>query len=127
MSKRTILLIEPDVVLAETYRSILEKKGFRVRHVFGAQDAVVAADEKKPDLVICELQLVSHSGIEFLYEFRSYPDWRQIPIIVLSLVPMSEFKDSMFGLVERLGVVRYLYKPMTGLVELVREVDFVIG
>ncbi len=127
MSERTILLIEPDIVLANTYIDVLKKKGFSVSHVVSAQDAVIAADAKKPDLVICELQLVSHSGIEFLYEFRSYPDWRHIPVIVLSLVPMTEFKDSMFGLVNRLGVVRYLYKPMTGLIELIREVDFVIG
>ncbi len=124
---QTILLIEPDAVLARIYNAILQPKGYNVILVAGAQDAVVAADNLKPDLVICELQLVSHSGIEFLYEFRSYPDWRDVPVIVLSLVPLVEFNDSLYGLNERLGVVKYLYKPTTGLAELAREVSYVIG
>ena len=32
----------------------------------------------KPAIVMLELQLVEHSGIEFLYEFRSYPEWQRV-------------------------------------------------
>lgn len=122
MSDKRVLLVEPDVVLGEIFAKALEAKGYVVERVAGAQEAVIAADDNRPDLVICELQLVGHSGIEFLYEFRSYADWQDIPVIVLSTVPPLEFNGSRIGLKEQLGVETYLYKPATSIAEMLRVV-----
>lgn len=113
-----ILLIEPDVVLAKTYKRALEAAGHEVMTAGTAQGAVQAADAKTPQLVILELQLVSHSGVEFLYEFRSYNDWQNIPVVVLSMVPPAEFIDSWPLLKQELGAVAYYYKPHTSLAKL---------
>jgi sigma-B regulation protein RsbU (phosphoserine phosphatase) len=113
MIAQRILLIEPDRVLAATYASALKLNGYTVIKVATAQDGILRVDEVCPDLVICELQLVSHSGIEFLYEFRSYKDWQQVPFIVLSSVPPVEFKSSQQIMIDQLGVNGYLYKPNT--------------
>lgn len=67
-----VLLIEPNTLLAATYRQALQHAGHEVRHVTGAQAAVMAADGRTPDVVVLELQLPQHSGLEFLHEFRSY-------------------------------------------------------
>jgi DNA-binding response OmpR family regulator len=113
-----ILLVEPDKLLATTYAKALQDDGHRLIWSQNAQQAIFAADTLVPDLVILELQLVSHSGIEFLYEFRSYPDWQHIPVLVLSQVPPTEFIDSWELLQDQLGVVDYLYKPHTTLAKL---------
>ena len=114
-----VLLIEPDHILAETYKQAIEsEKLARVEVVNGAQAAIMAADAHKPDLVILELQLIEHSGVEFLYEFRSYPEWQSVPVIVQTIVPFSEFHDNMQLLEEELGVRMYLYKPHTSLHQL---------
>lgn len=113
-----ILLIEPDRILADTYCRALEKAGNKVSVCAGAQAAVLAADRVKPDLVILELQLVEHSGIEFLYEFRSYPDWQSVPTIIFSQVPPSEFNNNYEILKNELNVTSYLYKPQTTLTQL---------
>lgn len=117
-----ILLVEPDTVLAKTYKSALTSAGYNVNIAATAQAAIHAADEQLPDLVLLEMQLVSHSGVEFLYEFRSYSDWQQIPVVVLSMVPPGEFIDSWQLLQEQLGVKHYLYKPKTTLAKLLRTV-----
>src|SRR6267142_5468877 len=117
-----ILLIEPDRVLADTYRQALTADGHQVTTVSGAQAAISAADDAKPDLVVLELQLVEHSGIEFLYEFRSYTDWQTVPVIVQTQVPPGEFQDSWPLLQQELGVQVYLYKPQTSLKRLRRQV-----
>ncbi len=117
-----ILLIEPDRILAETYRQTLEQAGHTVSVCAGAQAAVLAADQAKPDLVILELQLVEHSGIEFLYEFRSYPEWQNIPVLIHSQVPLSEFSDNQELLKNELNVANYLYKPQTSLKALIEEI-----
>jgi DNA-binding response OmpR family regulator len=118
-----ILLIEPDRLLARTYATALKSAGHEVRISTTAQQAVLAADAQTPDLVLLELQLVSHSGIEFLYEFRSYPEWQEIPVIIHSLVPPTEFLSNRRLLKDELGVVDYVYKPQTTLVRLLKTVQ----
>jgi DNA-binding response OmpR family regulator len=117
-----ILLIEPDTLLAQIYKSLLERDGHRIDIAPTAQEAIFAADARCPDLVLLEMQLVSHSGIEFLYEFRSYGDWQDVPVIVLSHVPPGEFSSSQDTLQDQLGVRAYHYKPQTSLVTLARVV-----
>jgi DNA-binding response OmpR family regulator len=118
-----ILLIEPDRLLARTYKQALERAGHRVMVAATAQAGIHAADDRLPELVILEMQLVSHSGIEFLYEFRSYTDWQLVPVLVLSQVPPAEFINSWDLLQQELGVQQYLYKPRTNLEKLLRAVN----
>ncbi len=117
-----ILLIEPDRLLAGSYVQALRDAGHEVSAASGAQAAIMTADAAVPDLVVLELQLVGHSGIEFLYEFRSYPDWQDIPVLVQTHVPRSEFADNWHLLQQELGVRDYLYKSRTSLRDLVSAV-----
>ena len=117
-----ILLIEPDKILAETYSQAL-RADHTVSVVPTAQTAISAADEQQPDLVVLEIQLVEHSGIEFLYELRSYPEWQNIPVVILSQVAPGEFNDSWQLLKNELGVSTYLYKPHTTLQNLLGTVS----
>lgn len=121
-----VLLIEPDQILGKTIASVLEKNGYKVNSVPTAQDGIISADALRPDLVIIELQLVSHSGVEFLYEFRSYSDWDRVPVIIYSAVAPGEFNLSRDNLTKELGVSRYLYKPSTSVGELLRNVKEVL-
>lgn len=118
-----VLIVEPDARLAATYVSALEARGYRARSVTTAQDAILAADEATPDMVLLELQLVTHGGVEFLYEFRSYADWRDVPVVAVSHIPPAEFAASSRLLQERLGVRAYHYKPYLTLAGLIGAVE----
>lgn len=118
-----ILLIEPDRVLAETYRQALLGAGHQVVCCASAQAGIISADQHQPDLIILELQLVEHSGIEFLYELRSYPDWQDTPVIIHTHVPPGEFTSNRRLLKQQLGVASYLYKPATSLRELLASTE----
>jgi DNA-binding response OmpR family regulator len=110
----SILLIEPDMVLAITMREYLESLNHHVQWRSDAQSSINSADETAPDLVILELQLAQHSGMDFLYEFRSYPEWQHVPIIILSSIAGSEIETSSI-MWQQLEVVAYYYKPETKL------------
>jgi DNA-binding response OmpR family regulator len=112
--------VEPDRVLAATYKKALEAEGFTVTPCASAQAAIFASDQQKPDLVIIEIQLVEHSGIEFLYELRSYPEWQDIPVVIHSQVPPAEFSSQAQLLKDNLGVKDYLYKPLSTLADLIK-------
>ena len=115
-----ILLIEPDMAVANIYGEALRLAGHRVTHSVDAQLAIHLADGQTPDLVILELQLARHNGVEFLYEFRSYPEWAAIPVIVISTVPDDSLSP---GLQANLGIAAYHYKPQTTLRNLLRSID----
>lgn len=117
-----VLLIEPNRLLAKIYLEALSNAGHEVQVCATAQTAVFCADEQTPDVVILELQLVGHSGIEFLYEFRSYPEWQHIPAVIVTCVPAAEFTDSWGLLRHELGVTAYHYKPILTLNTLLKEV-----
>lgn len=109
-----ILILEPNQRLARIYEQFLLKYGYSVALVREAQSAVFAADQQRPDLVIAELQLPGHNGIEFLYEFRSYWEWRDIPILIQTLVPAHALQIEQ-ATIDRLGIGDILYKPGTTL------------
>jgi DNA-binding response OmpR family regulator len=121
-----ILMLEPDALLADTYRQAFELFGHTVRRTVSAQDGVFKVDEARPDLILVELQLVAHSGIEFLYELRSYSEWQDIPVLIHSCIPPTEFEGSAGLLRDLLGVRGYLYKPHTTLAKLLREVRAIV-
>lgn len=116
-----ILLIEPDTILADTYSKAFTRAGHQVTHVRGAQQAISAADDKRPDVVVLELQLAAHSGSAFLYEFRTYGDWLEIPIVLHTLIPPDTLRVYERSFAE-LGVVAQLYKPQTTLRQLLATI-----
>jgi len=115
-----ILLIEPNTVLAETYTQALQHVGHSVVVVTGAQAAVDAADKQTPDIVIAELHLPGHSGIEFLHEFRSYTEWTDIPVVLNTTLTAAQLAPGVNALHRDLGIREVLYKPRTSLQDLVR-------
>jgi DNA-binding response OmpR family regulator len=117
-----ILLLEPNTLLAAAYHQALRHAGYEVTHVTGAQAAILAADEQAPALVIAELQLPQHSGLEFLHEFRSYADWRQVPVIVHTVLSPPQLATAKEALQRDLGVNLLLYKPQTSLRDLLDAV-----
>ncbi|MET0779307.1 MAG: response regulator [Candidatus Saccharimonadales bacterium] len=117
-----ILLLEPNTLLARTYTQVLMQAGHTVAPVRGAQQAIHAADQQMPDIVILELQLPAHNGIEFLHEFRSYPEWQQVPAVVNTTLAPALMQPYTQTLKQDLGVQVILYKPTATLAELCRAV-----
>jgi len=107
-----ILLIEPDRILGEAAKQALEAIGHSVVCCRSAQTGLDALDSNLPDVIILELQLGIHNGIEFLYEVRSYPEWKHIAVVVhtLNVRVLDERFQEPFS---QLGVKTVLYKPHT--------------
>jgi CheY-like chemotaxis protein len=117
-----ILLIEPNTVLARTYMQAFEHVGHSTICARTAQDAVYAADDRQPDVVVLELRLGAHDGIEFLHEFRSYSEWQAIPVILHSSITPAQLLPLEPALQE-LGITASLYKPQTSLQRLISTVN----
>lgn len=112
-----ILILEPNRLLAQQYMRYLTREGHEVTWCEDAQEGVATADSLRPDIVIVELLLAGHSGVEFLYEFRSYADWLHVPVIILSGISQTNAGIADATLAE-LNIGAYMYKPDTELVRL---------
>lgn len=123
---RLILLVEPSDNTARVIKRYLEAdKKLRVVIASSAQEAIHAADDTIPELVVLELAMPRHNGYAFLHEFRSHNDWSNIPVIVHSHLARQE--AAMAADWKNLGAREYLYKPTTSLKKLKSAVDKVLG
>lgn len=109
-----ILVVEPDTVLANIYKSALQKQEYSVAVAGNAQLAIDQIDAWRPDIVVLELQLGGHGGVEFIYELRSHIDLQDIPIIIHTLTPLQDVKKFSKAL-DLLKVYTLLYKPTSSI------------
>lgn len=119
-----ILYIDSDRALAANVAQALKRAGHQVDWQVELQKALNSADKKVPDVLILDMLLAQRSGTEFLYEFRSYPEWAHVPAIIYSSVPAHEveaFDDVML----QLRIADYLYKPVAGLNQLLASVEVI--
>lgn len=116
-----IAVIEPDRVLGQVYQLALQDAGYTVHWSQDAQRGIQLINDHSIDIIIVELQMAVHNGIEFLYELRSYAEWQHIPVIILSNVPSSHPNLSPV-LWENIGIAAYLYKPLAKLTDIVAAV-----
>jgi DNA-binding response OmpR family regulator len=117
-----ILLLETDRQLAKNTQDYFNRAGHQLDFYGDPQSAVLGADASRPDVVILDLFLASRSGIEFLYELRSYPEWQGIPVIITGSPAQNElgaFKDAF----QELGVIKYLPKQSSSMGQLLAEAE----
>lgn len=119
-NSKQILLVDNHVATQKVCKKLFENHELDVADT--AAKALTMAGEKAPDLIILELALASHSGMEFLYEFSTYSDWKDVPVILYTHVKLHDeiLKSRAF---EQLNVKKYLYKPETTLETLASVVE----
>lgn len=113
MSK--LLIIDSNISAYKIYRELFNE--FVLYFAANANDAMNTVDENDIELIITELSLANHSGMEFIYEFRTYDDWRNVPIIVYSNIKLEDqvLKSRTWS---KLNIYNYLYKPNSSLKKL---------
>lgn len=114
---KKVLLIEPDVYSADLYSTALKACRINVDVSHSAQLALDKLDGKLYDGIILEIDIKSHNGFEFLYEFNSHIDWSKIPILIHSNINPETLIHMTVEWVD-LNVVDYLYKVSTTLKDL---------
>ena len=117
----SILCVDDDRGLCQILSRALVAEGFEVRTAHDGEEALLAAFEEAPDLVILDVMLPRRDGFEVLERLRAQPGpLAALPAIVLSgcsRTPQAAERTS------RLGAHEWLTKPvpLDRLVEIVRK------
>jgi two-component system, OmpR family, phosphate regulon response regulator PhoB len=108
-NRPAILVVEDEAALVELIRYNLEQEGFDVVVAKDGEEALLAADEHKVDLVLLDWMLPLLSGLEVCRQLRRNPRTKQIPIIMLTA--RGEETDRVRGLA--VGADDYVPKPFS--------------
>jgi two-component system KDP operon response regulator KdpE len=105
-----VLIVEDEAPVMRFLRATLESHGYRLVEAESGNDALRAASQYVPDLVLLDLGLPDIDGVEVVRRMR---EWLQVPILVLSA--RGQERDKVRAL--DAGADDYLTKPF-GLAEL---------
>jgi DNA-binding response OmpR family regulator len=115
---RRILLVEDDESLASTYITRLQTEGFDVRRVANGEDALAAALNYKPDLVVLDVMMPKVSGFDVLDILRNTPETANLKVIMLTALSL----DSDVARAKALGVDDYLVKSQVVISDVVDKI-----
>lgn len=82
--KKTILLVEDDRWLAESYQRVLEKAGYMVLATELQEEAITLIEQHMPHVIIADIMLDTNTVWPLLHELQTYDDTRRIPIVLCS-------------------------------------------
>ena len=105
MSK-TVMVVDDEERLVRLVSTYLEQEGFRVVGARDGREALFAARQEKPDLIILDVMMPEMDGLEFL---RLHRKERETPVILLTA--RVEETDRVLGL--ELGADDYVTKPFS--------------
>jgi len=79
-----VLIIEDNEKNLKLARDVLQAKGYRTIEAVTGEEGVKLAKERKPDLVLMDIQLPGISGIEAFKQIRADAKTKAIPVIALT-------------------------------------------
>ena len=99
----SVLLVDDDLAVRETVSSALCATGWEVTEAENGRVALDRMATFQPTLILLDLMMPVMDGFDFLIELHANPDWREIPVIVLTAKDLtSEDKRILSGRVEQI-------------------------
>ena len=106
--KKLILIVEDNEKNLKLVRDVLEVKGFATVEAGTGEDGIKLAAERKPDLILMDIQLPGISGIEALKAVRADPKTASIPVVAVTASVMQQDRK----LITEAGFDGYVAKPI---------------
>jgi PAS domain S-box-containing protein len=101
-----ILIIEDEEILRFSFKSFLSREGYEVQTAEDYNSALEAISEVGPDLIIADIILGKHTGIDILRDVKKME--LQCPVVMITGKPSIETASEAV----RLGAYDYLSKPV---------------
>ena len=84
-----VLVIDDDDSARSLTRAMLEKEGWAVTEATNGIEALRSMERERPRLIFLDLMMPEMDGFAFAAEVGRRPEWRSIPIVVLTSLDLS--------------------------------------
>ena len=81
---RTILIVDDDRSVADTFARILKLEGFEVATAMSAEAGLEIADSVAPDAIILDMRMPITNGLQFLRLVRARPHLVEVPVAIVT-------------------------------------------
>ena len=85
-----ILIVEDNEKNLKLVRDVLQVKGYDTVEAGTAEEGIQLALQRRPDLVLMDIQLPGMNGIEALKVLRADPATEQIPVVAITASVMQQ-------------------------------------
>jgi signal transduction histidine kinase/CheY-like chemotaxis protein len=117
------LVVEDDETTRSVIRQTLQRAGWSVAEAEHGRWGLDRVAERRPDVIVLDLMMPEMNGFDFLGALRGNPEWRAIPVLVLTAMDLTdEDRRRLNGEVERI-----LQKGASAREELLDEVGRVLA
>lgn len=82
--KRTILVVEDEITIAELLKMLLEYEGYGVDVAGDGLEALARIGKFRPDLVLTDIIMPQMDGLELCRAIKSLPENQTIPVVLMS-------------------------------------------
>ncbi|WP_170578574.1 response regulator [Ruegeria arenilitoris] len=83
------LVVEDEATTRELICRVLSKEGWKVEQAINGLDALQNLSKSVPDVILLDLMMPEMDGFEFLAGMRKNPNWKDIPVIVVTAKILS--------------------------------------
>ncbi len=90
-TQKRVLIIDDEMDMRFFLLTLLKKMGHQAIVCKNGQEGLAQIDQTIPDLVILDVMMPQKGGAIVYRELRSNPEWRKIPVIMLSGVDRDAF------------------------------------
>lgn len=104
----TVLLVEDTEDNRQMMRRLLEMSGFQVVEAVNGKEAVEAALEVRPQIILMDLSLPYIDGLAATRRIRSLPGLNKVPIVAVSAHDTADFHSEAL----EAGCDAYVTKPI---------------
>jgi len=94
---RTVLVVDDEFGTVEVLVAALEDEGYRVLTAANGRRALERLEENKPDLVVSDFMMPLMDGAALVQAMRANPEFRSIPIIMMSAAPEAALRKHLDG------------------------------
>jgi two-component system cell cycle response regulator DivK len=103
-----ILLVEDNDKNMKLARDLLQYHGFTTIEATNAEDGIALARDRKPKLVLMDIQLPGMDGVSALEHLRKDPATSAIPIVAMTASVMKEDRERF----DKAGFDGFITKPI---------------
>ena len=103
-----VLIVEDNERNLKLVRDVLQVKGYSTIEAGTAEDGIKLAAERKPDVILMDIQLPGMNGIDALMVLRSDPATAKIPVVAVTASVMQQDRT----LITQAGFDGYVGKPI---------------